>query len=122
MTYKEDFTLASSGQIEVALCRRLEQIRLARNITQLQLANEAGLSLRTIGRLENGQGVSLDTFLRVLIELGVQQNLERLLPDPTVRPVERMGVSGRERRRARPSQSASESPKWTWGDDKNRDD
>ena len=114
---KIDYAVATSEQIEATLCKRLESIRLARNMTQVQLANESGVSPRTIGRLEKGQGVSVDTFIRVLTALGVQQNLETLLPDPAVRPIERIGQSGRERKRARPTGSASsERVAWTWGD------
>ena len=116
MTYNIDFSVATSGQIEAALCKRLESIRLARNITQTQLAQEAGVSSRTIGRLEKGQGVSLDTFIRVLTALGIQQSLEALLPDPAVRPIERIGIGARERKRARPVQSSNERPAWSWGD------
>ena len=116
MSYKIDFSTSTSTQIEAALCRRLENIRLARNMTQAQLALEAGVSLRTIGRLEKGQGVSVDTFIRVLTALGIQQNLEALLPDPAVRPVERINVGGRERKRARPRLSGNERPNWSWGD------
>ena len=108
MTYKLDFSVATSSQIEAALCGRLESIRLSRNMTQAQLAGEAGVSIRTIGRLEKGEGVSLDTFIRVLTALGIQSSLEALLPDPSVRPIERVGIGGRERKRARPSVSGSE--------------
>jgi len=117
MSYNIDFSLASSNQIEAALCKRLEDIRLSRNTTQAQLAMEAGVSLRTIGRLEKGQGVSLDTFIRVLTALRIQQNLENLLPDPDVRPIERVDIGGEERKRARPRvRSSDESSGWSWGD------
>jgi transcriptional regulator with XRE-family HTH domain len=116
MAYKIDFTLATSGQIETALCKRIESIRLSRNKTQTQLAEAAGVSLRTIGRLEKGQGVSLDTFIRVMTALGIQHNLEALLPDPTVRPIERAGVGGKQRKRARPRPSGDDRVAWTWGD------
>lgn len=116
MTYNIDFTVASSEQIEAALCKRLEGIRLSRNMTQAQLAEEAGVSPRTIGRLEKGQGVSLDTFIRILIALRVQQSLEALLPDPSVRPIERIGFSSGERKRARPKQSTDRRSTWSWGD------
>jgi putative transcriptional regulator len=116
MAYSIDFSVAASGQIEAALCKRLESIRLSRNMTQQQLAEEAGVSLRTIGRLEKGQGVSLDTFIRVLTALRVQQSLESLLPDPTVRPIERVGGGAGERKRARPARVSSEPPAWSWGD------
>jgi len=122
MSYNIEFSVATSDQIESALCKRLESIRLSRNITQAQLAEEAGVSPRTIGRLEKGQGVSVDTFIRIMIALGIQQSLEALLPDPSVRPIERVGISAGERKRARPSQSSDERPTWSWGDGEDNDE
>ena len=116
MSYNIEFSITTSDQIETALCKRMESIRLSRNITQEQLADEAGVSPRTIGRLEKGQGVSMDTFIRVMIALRIQQNLEALLPDPTVRPIERIGLDAGERKRARPTKSINELPTWSWGD------
>ncbi len=117
MSYNIDFSITTSDQIEAVLCKRIESIRLSRNITQEQLADEAGVSIRTIGRLEKGQGVSMDTFIRVMIALRIQQNLEALLPDPTVRPIERIGLDAGERKRARPTKSKNELPTWSWGDE-----
>ena len=122
MAYKIEFSLATSEQIEAALCKRLESIRLSRNITQAQLAEKAGVSPRTIGRLEKGQGVSVDTFIRIMMALGIQQNLEALLPDPIVRPIERVGIGGGERKRARPNQASDERPAWSWGDGEEDDE
>ena len=116
MPYNIEFSVATSDQIEAALCKRLESIRLSRNITQAKLAEEAGVSPRTIGRLEKGQGVSMDTFIRIMIALGIQQSLEALLPDPTVRPIERVGIGAGERKRARPTQTSNERLTWSWGD------
>ncbi len=115
MSYQIDFSTASSEQIEGAMGERLSRIRLARNLTQEQLAGEAGVGIRTIRNLEKGKGVSFDTFVRVLTVLGVQQNLEALLPDPMIRPVERLENRGKERQRAS-SQPKAESTPWAWGD------
>jgi transcriptional regulator with XRE-family HTH domain len=116
MSYKIEFTVASSEQIEQALCQRLQTIRLARNITQIGLAREAGVSERTIRRMENGGGTSLDTFVRVLIALGLQTALAGLLPDPTVRPVER-AAGKRERQRARLRPTPPGQNTFRWGDE-----
>lgn len=116
MGYHIDFSIATSNQIEAALCKRLERIRLSRNMTQAQLAAEAGVSERTIRNLEKGAGVSFDTFIRVMAILRIQQNLEALLPDPTVRPIERTGLLSGERQRARPPKSATGNTNWAWGD------
>lgn len=122
MSYNIDFSLATSNQIEAAICRRLESIRLSRNMTQQQLADHAGVSLRTIGRLEKGQGVSFDTLIRVLIALRIQQNLATLLPDPVIRPIDRVNLKGNERKRARPD-LVDEGPRaWIWGDEVNKNE
>jgi transcriptional regulator with XRE-family HTH domain len=122
MSYNIDFSVATSDQIEAALCKRLESIRLSRNITQAQLAEEAGVSSRTIGRLEKGQGVSMDTFIRVMMALNIQQNLEALMPDPNVRPIERVGMGAGERKRARPAKYVDESPSLSWSDGEDDDE
>ena len=122
MSYNIEFSVGTSEQIEAALCKRLESIRLSRNITQAQLAEEAGVSPRTIGRLEKGQGVSMDTFIRIMMALRIQQNLEALLPDPAVRPIERVGIGTGERKRARPTKSIDELPTWSWGDGEDDDE
>ena len=97
----------SSQQIEQNLCSQLANIRLSRNQTQRQLAEEAGISLRTLRRLENGEGTSLDNFLRVLIALRLQHVLEHVLPDPTIRPMERLEGRKKLRQRARPKSGLS---------------
>ena len=118
MSYEVDFLTANSVQIAKAMGFRLEQIRLSRNITQSALAEEAGVAVRTLRNLEKGEGVSLDTFLRVLQALGIQQNLQTLLPDPKVRPMERIANRGRERKRAS-SLRVAEPKAWSWGDTDN---
>ena len=112
-----DFSIANSETISAALGGQIKNIRLSRNITQTQLAEEAGVTKLTIGRLEKGVGTSLDTFIRVMVALGIQHNLAGLLPDPTIRPMERISGSGVERQRARPDTSDEPQAGWTWGDD-----
>lgn len=117
MLNKIDFSIATSDQIEGFLCGQLKKIRLTLNFTQAQLAKEAGVSIGTIRRLEEGKSVSLNTFIRILMALDLQQNLETLLPDPTIRPIERVNTGGRERKRARPTRSDADRSTWVWGDE-----
>ena len=64
------------------LGERLSGIRLARNLTQQQLAEQAGLGLRTVQRLELGAvATQLSGFLRVCRVLGLVENLEGFIPD-----------------------------------------
>lgn len=116
MAQKTDYDLATVEAIEQDLGRRLEALRLAKNINQTQLADEAGVSRRTITRLENGAGVSLDTLIRVMRGLGITDRLATLLPDPAVRPIDRVRMQGHERKRARP-QARDDGTPWRWVDD-----
>ena len=109
------FELLSPADIQAELGRRAERLRLAQNVNQSALAREAGVSRRTITRLENGESVSLDTFIRILAALGMLERLEALLPEPAVSPIERVRQRGRERQRA--SKGSSRSAAWRWDDE-----
>ena len=120
MAHNIDLQSGSIAGVEAEIGRRLEGLRLAANVSQAQLAAEAGVSRRTITRLENGGGVSLDTLIRVMRALGIADRLDALLPDPDVRPIDRIRLKGKQRQRARPPAAAS-SAEWTWADDDNDD-
>jgi transcriptional regulator with XRE-family HTH domain len=111
-----DYELASIEALQGDLGRRIEALRLGRNIQQSQLAREAGVSRRTITRLESGESVSLDTLLRVMRALGLSSRLATLLPEPSVQPVERVRSKSKERKRAS-ARKRSAAAAWTWADD-----
>ena len=113
--HKIDFSTASSEAIIETLGKRIDEIRLGRNILQEDLAKEAGVSRKTLTRLSEGKPVSLDTFVRVMQALRLADHLAALLPDPGVRPVDRVRLKGSERRRAR--KKRAERSEWRWGDE-----
>lgn len=96
---------------------RLAKVRLSRNLTQAWLAQEAGVSLPSIKRLEAGRNSSLDTLLRVLRALSLGDRILDILPNPAVRPVERIRHEGHERRRARTPTDAPKATDWAWGEE-----
>jgi transcriptional regulator with XRE-family HTH domain len=107
---------------EIELGERLARLRLSRNITQGELAGNAGIHTRTLKRLEAGEGVSLDTFIRVLTALRIEDNLDLLVPNPGIRPIERVHLKGHERQRARASGQDQPEEPWQWGDEGVTDD
>ena len=117
MTHKIDFAIAASDAVINALFQQIEQIRLSRNISQAALAKEAGVSRSTITRLASGENISVDSFVRVMQALGLADHLAALLPNPNVRPVERIRLEGAERRRA--SSKRKVAGAWTWGNEAN---
>ncbi len=98
---------------------RIASVRLARGLTQAALAEEAGVSLRTVSRLEAGAAAThLTAVLRVLRVLGLFENLEQLLPEPLTSPIEELEREGSARKRARfRKQQDRERGTWTWGED-----
>lgn len=97
---------------------RLAGARLGRNLTQAALAEQAGVSKRTVERLESGAvATQLSGFLRVCRVLGLLEHFEHLVPEPVAGPMEQLKRQGRNRRRASGKKAAAVAPKkWTWGD------
>ncbi len=100
------------------LGERLAALRLARNLTQKQLAEQAGLGLRTVQRLELGAAATqLSGFIRVCRVLGLVEQLDAFIPEPPVSPMAQLQQQGRKRRRATGKKAAAGATrKWTWGE------
>jgi len=96
---------------------RLARQRLGVNQTQAMVAETAGISKRTLERMESGEvAVQLSQFLRVCRSLGILERLEVMLPEPVPGPMEQLQMRGRERRRARqPKDTGRVEEKWSWG-------
>lgn len=103
---------------------RLARMRLQRNLTQLQLAEEAGVNRKAVVRLEGGEPVQLLTLVRVLRALEHLDALDALVPPPQASPIELLELRGRSRRRARPRSRGPDRPAdeagepWRWGDER----
>jgi transcriptional regulator with XRE-family HTH domain len=98
---------------------RAAQARLARNLTQDQLAADAGVSKRTLERLESGQSVQLATVVRVLRALDLAAGFDLLIPEPTASPLAQLKLQGHRRERASRSTRGGKPPSkdWSWDDD-----
>lgn len=97
---------------------RLTQSRIEHNLTQAALAEQAGVSKRTVERLESGEvATQLSGFLRVCRVLGLLERFELLLPEPTLSPMAQLQQQGRKRQRATGKRTTAGAPKkWTWGE------
>ena len=95
---------------------RLTVARLARNLTQAALAEQAGVSKRTVERLESGQvATQLSGFLRVCRALGLVDRFETLVPSPEPGPVAQLRRQGQTRKRtSRKTATPSTRKAWTW--------
>jgi len=116
----DQMVLASLGE-------RLARQRLERNLTQDELARQAGVSKRTLIRLENGESSQMTNLIRVLRALGLLNHLDALVPMPLPSPLEQLKFKRKERRRASPNtnkpgtQKPGITGKWAWDDEPKHD-
>lgn len=97
--------------------RRLTAIRLAQNLSQRQLAENAGLGLRTVQRLELGEtATQLSGFVRVCRALGLMDRIDQLMAEPPPSPLDQLRRNERKRRRATGGRKKTPPAKWTWGE------
>jgi transcriptional regulator with XRE-family HTH domain len=96
---------------------RISATRLGLNMTREHLASTAGVSARTIARLESGSvGTQLSVFIRVCRALGLADRLDLLLPEPSLSPMEILRLQGKRRKRASGARASRSTKKpWTWG-------
>ena len=99
------------------LGHRIARLRLERNLSQAQLAEQAGISKRTLERLEAGSAATqLSLFLRVLRQLDLLERLELLLPEPQPSPLALLEQQQQAtRQRASRRRIAKPASSWSWG-------
>lgn len=123
-----------------AIGRCIADERLDNNMTQARLAEESGVSKRTIERLESGESVQLTNLIRVLRVQNKLPLLAQVFPEPAISPLQQLKIQSatqKMRKRAYPSasdQSTTDYPSqnasqggevneppqkqaWQWGDE-----
>jgi transcriptional regulator with XRE-family HTH domain len=89
---------------------RLERRRIDAGMTQAQLAEEAGISKRTVERIEAGQRTDFVMLLRVLRLLNLLETLDQLVPDQPQSPLMLLKGRGRARKRVAHSRRSPDHP------------
>jgi putative transcriptional regulator len=108
-------------QSPTALCEqlgeRLKRTRLNHNLTQKDLAERAGLSVKAVQSVESGTATLLST-VTVLAALDLADQLQLMLPEPEISPRQLLKLKGQQRRRATGSRGAHDAspplPDTTW--------
>ncbi|MBR5945338.1 MAG: helix-turn-helix domain-containing protein [Lachnospiraceae bacterium] len=100
------------------LYKRLKAYRLAYPMTQKELADKAGVSLRSVQNAEKGRDIQLSIFIKMITALGLQDNMLSAFPDMDDRPSAHMlRAKGMDRQRVRKKKTTNEK-RFVWGDEK----
>lgn len=65
---------------------KIKTYRIMNEMSQQDLEDKSGVSKRSISRLEQGESVQVDNLFKIIIALGLGDNIELLVPDQTRRP------------------------------------
>ena len=118
MTTMLKFKTMTDDAVLEELGRRLERRRIDFGLTQAKLSEQAGVSKRTIERMEAGAATQTRNLIRILRVLDLLKGLDQLIPEIGPRPMDLLKLKGKERKRASSSSVVKQSGKaWSWGDD-----
>lgn len=94
-----NFNSMSNQAIAAEMAHRITQLRLEKNLTQQQVADEIGISRMGYGKLEKGRAKfeNIIATLRVLERLDL---IEHFIPETPFSPMEQLKLKGKQRLRA----------------------
>jgi len=115
------FESMSDGAIAKEIGQRLEQMRLEKNLTQQQLADEIGLTRVSYRNLINGKG-KFENIIALVRILGGTDLLENFIPETVFSPMEQLRMQGKRRQRARSSNRQGTVVKETSGSEYQEED
>lgn len=96
----------TAAAIAEELGERLKQARLNRDLTQSEVAHLTGVTRKTVLNAEKGKA-QLETFIAILIALGLTAQLDLFLPKQALSPVQLAKLQGKKRQRASGQHRAS---------------
>lgn len=119
MTNTEFTQLDSDEAVLRELGRRLAQRRLDLQLTQEDLAEQAGVGKRTVERIEAGASAQMTSLVRTLRVLDLLSGLDLVFPESGPRPMDLLKREGKRRRRASPRRRQDNlGQPWTWDDER----
>jgi transcriptional regulator with XRE-family HTH domain len=110
-------TLADEA-ILAELGERLARRRLDLQLTQAEVAEQAGIAKRTLERIEAGASAQMSSLIRVLRVLDALPGLDGMIPEAGPRPMDLLKRKGKTRQRAtRRRLEAPAGKSWSWDED-----
>jgi len=111
-------SLMSDKAVLEEIGHRLNRHRVQQEFTQARLSKEAGLSKRTVERIEAGEPTQTSSLVRIMRVLGLLEALDAALPETGPRPMDLLKLRGKERQRASSKNNMDQAgDEWSWDDE-----
>ncbi|MCF6264734.1 MAG: transcriptional regulator [Xanthomonadales bacterium] len=104
--------LTPEKEILKELGTRLARIRKQRGYSQSQLAQDAGIGVATLRRLEAGRDTQMETWLKLMKSLQMIASIDTLLPEIYTSPMAEV-ISAKKRGKKKDAAASSS----IWGDE-----
>ncbi|MCQ2537788.1 MAG: helix-turn-helix domain-containing protein [Lachnospiraceae bacterium] len=82
------YMLDTPSDIATRLAKRMKSIRKRRKITQKQMAARSNVSYATLRKFESTGQISLESFIKLCMELGLTNELNNLFSTPVYNSIE----------------------------------
>ena len=96
------------------LGQKIKSYRILNDMSQQDLEDNSGVSKRSISRLEQGESVQVDNLFKIIMALGLGDNIDLLVPEQTKRPSYYLEKSEDRPKRVRKKSVKKE---FKWGDE-----
>jgi len=94
-----NYQIMTNAAIAAELGGRIERLRLDRNMTQADLADDIGITTKSYRQLVAGGG-KLENIIAALRALNCLEQLDNFLPSAPPSPLELLKLQGKQRQRA----------------------
>lgn len=107
--------LTPESDILKEIGRRLAMLRKQQGFTQARLAEEAGIGVATLRRIEGGQDSQMESWLKILKALNWITSIDALLPEQIKSPMAQVRATKKGTKKNTP-------PATHWGDEQDHSD
>ena len=109
----DNIYMLADGEIRRRIGKKIRNLRLRQNITQMSLAEQSQISVSSVKKIENGEIGSFDSLMRVLRILGELEIFSPLLKEEDMSPneyLEFVEASKKKQRKRAKSTSNTKTP------------
>lgn len=83
-----NFLWDTPSDVALRLAKKIKDIRKRKKITQKELAGRSNVSYATLRKFEKTGQISLESFIKLTMELGLIQEINNLFTEPVYSSIE----------------------------------